>query len=242
MKMSQTTGGSQYQRVVLKISGEFFVGNDSQLDPARVDQLAKDIIAMTHRKVQVAVVLGAGNICRGSEFVRNGVDQVTADQMGMLATVINALALKDALLRQQADVEIYSAFGINGIVTSYMRDDALNLLDNGFVVICAGGTGNPLVTTDSAAALRAIELGADLLLKATKVDGVYSADPKKNPHAKRFTTLSYQDVIAYSLEVMDLGAFCLCRDHQMSIRIFDMDSPGIIDRILSGSEEGTLIS
>lgn len=242
MKMSQTTGGSQYQRVVLKISGEFFVGNNSQLDPARVDQLAKDIIAMTHRKVQVAVVLGAGNICRGSEFVRNGVDQVTADQMGMLATVINALALKDALLRQQADVEIYSAFGINGIVTSYMRDDALNLLDNGFVVICAGGTGNPLVTTDSAAALRAIELGADLLLKATKVDGVYSADPKKNPHAKRFTTLSYQDVIAYSLEVMDLSAFCLCRDHQMPIRIFDMDSPGIIDRILSGSEEGTLIS
>ena len=232
----------KYQRVVLKVSGEFFAGKNSQIDPARVDKLAKDILEMAARKVQVAVVLGAGNICRGSELVKSDVDQVTADQMGMLATVINALALKDALLRQQVDVEIYSAFGINGIVTSYMRDDALNLLDNGFVVICAGGTGNPLVTTDSAAALRAIELGADILLKATKVDGVYSADPKKNPHAKRFATLSYQEVIEKNLEVMDLGAFCLCRDHQMPIRIFDMESPGIIDRILSGAEEGTLIN
>lgn len=233
---------SKYQRVVLKVSGEFFASKDSQLDPARVEKLAEIIIEMIHRKVQIALVLGAGNICRGSELVKHDVDQVTADQMGMLATVINALALKDALLRQQVDVEIYSAFGINGIVTSYMRDDALNLLDNGFVVICAGGTGNPLVTTDSAAALRAIELGADVLLKATKVDGVYSADPKKDSKAKRFSTLSYQEVITQSLDVMDLGAFCLCRDHQMPIRVFDMESPGIIDRILSGSEDGTLIS
>lgn len=232
----------KYQRVVLKVSGEFFASENSQLDAARVDKLAKIINSMAHRKVQVAVVLGAGNICRGAELVRNDVDQVTADQMGMLATVINALALKDALLRQQVDVEVYSAFGINGIVTSYMRDDALNLLDNGFVVICAGGTGNPLVTTDSAAALRAIELGADVLLKATKVDGVYSADPKKNPNAKRFAKLSYQEVIEKNLEVMDLSAFCLCRDHQMPIRIFDMESPDIIDRILSGAEEGTLIN
>ena len=233
---------NKYERVVLKVSGEFFASKDSQLDPTRVDKLAKDIMLMAERKVQVAVVLGAGNICRGAELVKSDVDQVTADQMGMLATVINALALKDALLRQQVDVEIYSAFGISGIVTSYMRDDALNLLDNGFVVICAGGTGNPLVTTDSAAALRAIELGADVVLKATKVDGVYSADPKKDPKAKRFATLSYQDVISQSLEVMDLGAFCLCRDHQMPIRIFDMESPDIIDRILSGAEEGTLIN
>ena len=232
----------KYQRVVLKVSGEFFETKDSHIDATRVDKLAQEIIGMAERKVQVAVVLGAGNLCRGAEFARNGVDQVTADQMGMLATVVNALALKDALLRQQVDVEIYSAFGINGIVTSYMRDDALNLLDNGFVVICAGGTGNPLVTTDSAAALRAIELGADILLKATKVDGVYSADPKKNPNAKRFSTLTYQEVIEKNLEVMDLGAFCLCRDHQMPIRIFDMESPGIIDRILSGADEGTLIN
>lgn len=233
---------NQYQRVLLKVSGEFFANNHLSLDPARVDKLAKMINDMVQRKVQVAVVLGAGNICRGSEFVKNDVDQVTADQMGMLATVINALALKDALLRIQTDVEVYSAFGIQGIATPYMRDDALNLLDNGFVVICAGGTGNPLVTTDSAAALRAIELGADVLLKATKVDGVYSADPKKNPNAKRFTTLSYNDVISQSLEVMDLGAFCLCRDHQMPIRIFDMESPGIIEKILSGENEGTLIN
>lgn len=233
---------NKYQRVVLKVSGEFFASENLQLDPVRVDKLVDVIIGMVQRKVQVAVVLGAGNICRGNTLSKAGVDQVTADHMGMLATVINALALKDALLRQQTDVEVYSAFGVNGIVTSYMRDDALNLLDNGFVVICAGGTGNPFVTTDSAAALRAIELGADILLKATKVDGVYSADPKKNPHAKRFAKLSYQEVIEQNLEVMDLGAFCLCKDHQMPIRVFDMESPGIIDRILSGAEEGTLIN
>lgn len=232
---------TKYQRVLLKVSGEFFASANSQLDPARVDQLAEIIRSVIQNNVQVAVVLGAGNICRGSEFVKNDVDQVTADQMGMLATVINALALKDALLRVETDVEVYSAFGVPGIANAYMRDDALNLLDNGFVVICAGGTGNPLVTTDSAAALRAIELGADVLLKATKVDGVYSEDPKKNPNATRFTTLSYQEVIEKNLAVMDLGAFCLCRDHQMPIRIFDMESSGIIDRILSGAEEGTLI-
>lgn len=231
-----------YQRVLLKVSGEFFASKDASLDLVRVDKLAQEILKLVQRKVQVAVVLGAGNICRGSEYVRTGLDQVTADQMGMLATVINALALKDALLRQQADVEVYSAFGVPGIVTPYMRDDALSLLENGFIVICAGGTGNPLVTTDSAAALRAIELGADIVLKATKVDGVYSADPKKNPDAKRYTTLSYQDVITQSLEVMDLGAFCLCRDHHMPIRIFDMESPEILDRILSGADEGTLIN
>lgn len=233
---------NKYQRVVLKVSGEFFESHGSHIDSARVDKLAEIIICIAKRRVQVAVVLGAGNICRGAEFVRNGVDQVTADQMGMLATVINALALKDALLRQQVDVEVYSAFGVNGIVTSYMRDDALNLLDNGFVLICAGGTGNPLVTTDSAAALRAIELGADILLKATKVDGIYCSDPKKNTQAKKYTQLSYQEVIEKSLQVMDLGAFCLCRDHQMPIRIFDMESPEIIDRILSGKDEGTLIN
>ncbi len=231
-----------YQRVVLKVSGEFFLGNGTHLDLARVKKLATEITEMARREVQVAVVLGAGNFCRGGELSQAGIEQITADQMGMLATVINALALKDALMQQNTGVEVCSALGITGIVSPFMRDDALNLLANGFVVICAGGTGNPLVTTDTAAALRAIELGADVLLKATKVDAVYSADPKKNPNAVRFTQLSYQEVIAQSLEVMDLGAFCLCRDHQMPIRIFDMESPNIIDRILSGVDEGTLIN
>ncbi len=240
--MNPVTKSLRYQRVVLKVSGEFFIGNGTPLDPARVKKLATEIVGMVRREVQVAVVLGAGNFCRGGELSQAGVEQITADQMGMLATVINALALKDALMQLNTGVEVYSAFGITGIVSPFMRDDALNLLENGFVVICAGGTGNPLVTTDTAAALRAIELGADLLLKATKVDGVYSADPKKNPNALRFAKLTFQEVITQSLEVMDLGAFCLCRDHRMPIRIFDMESPGIIDRILSGVEEGTLIN
>lgn len=232
----------KYQRVLLKVSGEFFIGNNTHLDPARVKKLAEIVVAMLRHDVQVALVLGAGNICRGNELASQDVDQVTADQMGMLATMINALALKDALLQQQINVEVFSALGVTGIVTPYMRDDALSLLDNGFVVICAGGTGNPLVTTDSAAALRAIELGADILLKATKVDGVYSADPKKDPQATLFTQLSYQEVIEKSLQVMDLGAFCLCRDHSMPVRIFNMESPGIIERILAGEDEGTLVS
>ncbi len=232
---------TKHQRVLLKVSGEFFTGPNTHLDPKRVHQLADIIMKMIDRKVQVAVVLGAGNICRGNELTPHGVDQVTADNMGMLATIINGLALKDALLQQHVDVEVCSARGVSGIVTEYVRDDALSLLDNGFVVICAGGTGNPLVTTDSAAALRAIELGADILLKATKVDGVYSQDPKKNPNATLFTTLSFQEVIEKSLSVMDLGAFCLCRDYNMPIRIFNMETPGVIERILNGAEEGTLV-
>jgi uridylate kinase len=232
---------TKYHRVLLKVSGEFFVGNNTHLDPLRVKNLAEMIATLVESHVQIAVVLGAGNICRGNELSSQGIDQVTADHMGMLATMINALALKDALLQQQIDVEVCSALGVAGVVTHYVRDDALSLLDNGFVVICAAGTGNPLVTTDSAAALRAIELGADILLKATKVDGIYSADPKKNPEAKRFSQLSYQEVIDKSLAVMDLGAFCLCRDHAMPIRIFNMEAPGIIERILAGQDEGTLV-
>lgn len=231
----------KYQRILLKISGEFFLSENTQLDVTRVKKLADEITVLTQRGIQVAVVLGAGNICRGRELTPHGVDTVTADHMGMLATIINALALKDVLLQQHINVEVTSALGVQGIVSAYMRDDALSLLDNGFVIICAGGTGNPLVTTDSAAALRAIELGADILLKATKVDGVYSADPKKDANARRFKTLSYQEVIEKSLEVMDGGAFCLCRDHQMPIRIFNMETPGIIERIVAGEDEGTLI-
>ncbi|MCD8542395.1 MAG: UMP kinase [Gammaproteobacteria bacterium] len=231
-----------YQRVLLKVSGEFFDSHGVHLDPERFKKLATMIAAMLHRNVQVAVVLGAGNICRGNQLASLGVDQVVADHMGMLATIINALALKDTLLQYQLPAEVCSALSVPSVANQYVRDDALSLLMNDFVVICAGGTGNPLVTTDSAAVLRAIELGADVVLKATKVDGVYSDDPKKNPNAVRFSHLSYEDVIKNSFEVMDLGAFCLCRDYQMPVRIFNMDVPDIIERILDGADEGTLIS
>lgn len=231
-----------YQRVLLKVSGEFFANHSVHLDPERFKKLTAMIEAMLSRNVQVAVVLGAGNICRGNQFASLGVDQVVADHMGMLATIINALALKDTLLQHQISAEVCSALSVPGVANQYVRDDALSLLMNDFVVICAGGTGNPLVTTDSAAVLRAIELGADVVLKATKVDGVYSADPKKDPKAERFSELSYEEVIKNSFEVMDLGAVCLCRDHQMPVRIFNMDVPGIIERILDGGDEGTLIS
>lgn len=232
---------AKYQRVLLKVSGEFFLSESSHLDPLRVNKLVNMIALMLKRQIQVIIVLGAGNICRGHVLTDLGMDQVTADQMGMLATIINALALKDALLQQEIDVELCSALAVPGVATAYMRDDALSLLNNGFVVICAGGTGNPLVTTDSAAALRAIELGADILFKATKVDGIYSADPKKDANALRFSRLSYQEVIEKSLEVMDLGAFCLCRDYKMPIRIFNMEDSDLFDRILTGEEGGTLV-
>lgn len=231
----------KYRRVLLKVSGEFFLGKDTSLDLSAVKKLADEIAVLNQQEIQVAVVLGAGNLCRGRELTPQGMDIVTADHLGMLATIMNALALKDVLLQQRVNVEVSSALSVQGIASAYMRDDALGLLENGFVVICAAGTGNPLVTTDSAAALRAIELNADILLKATKVDGVYSADPKKYPQVTRFSRLSYQEVIEKSLEVMDFGAFCLCRDHKMPIRVFNMETPGIIERITAGEDEGTLI-
>lgn len=231
----------KYTRILLKVSGEFFLGTQGHLDITRVQKLAQEILTLQQQEVQVAVVLGAGNFCRGRTLTQSGMDTITADHIGMLATIINALALKDVLLQHVVPVEVYSALGVQGVVAAYVRDDALSLLDNGFVVICAAGTGNPLVTTDSAAALRAIELGADILLKATKVDGVYASDPTAHPQAARFDHLTYDEVIAKSYQVMDLGAFCLCREHHMPIRIFNMEIPGIIARIVAGENEGTLI-
>ena len=196
---------------------------------------------MANGGVQVAVVLGAGNLFRGAELQEAGMDRVTGDHMGMMATVMNALAFRDMLLNLGVGAQVFSALKIATIAAGYSRDAAVRALDQGRVVIFAAGTGNPFFTTDSAACLRGIEIRADAVLKATKVDGVYSADPKLDPDAKRFDTLSYNEVISRDLKVMDLTAFSLCRDHQMPLVVFDMNAKGALTRIVAGERVGTLI-
>lgn len=242
----------KYRRVLLKVSGEFFSassGGNSQnnhpqesIDPKQVAKLANDIAEIASLGVQVAVVLGAGNLCRGQVFAQAGFDQVAADHIGMLATVMNGLALKDVLTRKnQIKTSIRSAFDISGLVKPYVRDEAVELLESSQVVICAGGTGNPLVTTDTAAALRAIELKTDVLLKATKVDGIYSEDPMINKQAELFSELSYQQVIEQQLKVMDISAFCLVREHDIPVRVFNMDAPDVFKKIVLGDAVGTIV-
>ena len=231
----------KYHRVLLKVSGEYFSSSLESIDPDRVNALAKNIAELVSLGVQVAVVLGAGNLCRGQVFARAGFDQVTADQIGMLATVMNALALKDVLLQHKLQASVQSAFEISGLVPVFTRDKAIDLLKAGAVLICAGGTGNPLVTTDTAAALRAIELKADVLLKATKVDGIYSADPAVDKNARLFSRIDYQEVIKQQLKIMDAGAFCLVRDHAMPVRVFNMNQPGVFKKIVLGEDVGTLV-
>jgi uridylate kinase len=231
-----------YRRVLLKLSGEALcVDGHGGIDPDRLTRFAQGIQSMVDLGAQVAVVLGAGNICRGSAFEQVGFDRVTADHMGMLATVINALALRDALQMNGMTAHVRSAFAIDGIAKSFFASESVSLLEAGHVVICAGGTGNPLVTTDTAAALRAVELKADVLLKATKVDGIYDADPKRVPSAKLYSSLSYQHVLVDQLAVMDLGAMCICRDAQMPIRVFNMEKESVYQHILCGKDEGTLV-
>lgn len=240
--MDQTEGFPKYRRVLLKVSGEF-LGNENGfgISPARVEMLAKNIAKLVQAKIQIAVVIGAGNICRGNQLVAGGADQVASDHMGMIATIINALALNQAVNKLNVSSYVRSALSIESIVRPYERDEACDLLAAGAVVISAGGTGSPLVTTDTAAALRAIELKADVMLKATKVDGVYSADPVKDPEATLYSELNFQEVLEKQLRVMDLSAICLCRDHSMPVVVFNMDTPEIIEQIVNGQDHGTLI-
>lgn len=231
----------KYRRILLKVSGEFFSSEHESIDPERVAMLAKNIAELVSLGVQVSIVLGAGNLCRGQTFAQAGFDQVAADHIGMMATIMNALALKDVLRQQNITSVVRSAFDIAGITPVFCRDEALEQLNTGKVLICAGGTGNPLVTTDSAAALRAIELKVDVLLKATKVEGVYSADPFKDKNAQLFSEITYQEVIEQQLKIMDTGAFCLVRDHKVPVRIFNMNLPGIFKKIVLGETVGTLV-
>ncbi len=231
-----------YRRVLLKLSGEALMGDeDYGIDPKVIGRLAREVIEAREAGAEIALVIGGGNIFRGAGLAAGGMDRVTGDQMGMLATVINALAMQDALEKLGAKCRVMSAIKINDVCEDYIRRRAIRHLEKGRIAIFAAGTGNPFFTTDSGAALRAIEIGADLLLKATKVDGVYDKDPKKHPDAVKLDRLTYDDVIARDLQVMDTAAFALARDSDLPLRIFDMAQPGVLLRILKGEPIGTLV-
>jgi uridylate kinase len=233
----------KYKRILLKLSGEALLGNaDYGIDPKVIHRLARETLEVQRTGVEVGIVIGGGNIFRGEGLAAGGMDRVTGDHMGMLATVINALAFQDALEKMGARVRVMSAIKINEVCEDFIRRRAIRHLEKGRIAIFAAGTGNPFFTTDSAAALRSIEIGADLLLKATKVDGVYSADPKKDSSAQRFEHLSYDQVIERKLAVMDTAAIALCRDHKIPLRIYDVSREGDLMRIMQGEPIGTLVS
>jgi len=231
------------KRILLKLSGEALAGQEGfGIDPDVVGRIAREIEAVMRSGVEVAVVLGGGNLFRGAELQEAGMDRVTGDHMGMMATVMNALAFRDMVLNLGLGAQVFSALKIASIAAGYSRDAAVRAMQQGRVAIFAAGTGNPFFTTDSAACLRGIEIRADAVLKATKVDGVYSADPMKDPDATRFDKLTYDEVINRDLKVMDLTAFSLCRDHGMPLVVFDMNEPDALTRIVAGDRVGTLIT
>lgn len=235
-------GDKKYRRILLKLSGEALMGDlGFGIDPKVLDRMALEIGQLVGIGVQVGLVIGGGNLFRGAALNQAGLDRVTGDHMGMLATVMNSLAMRDALGRATIPTQVMSAIPMSGVVDHYDRRKALTGLAKGDVIIFAAGTGNPFFTTDSAACLRGIEINADIVLKATKVDGVYDADPKKNPDAKKIQNLSYDEVLDRKLEVMDLTAICLCRDHNMPVRVFEMEKKGALLDIVMGGDEGTLI-
>ncbi|NWG18209.1 MAG: UMP kinase [Chloroflexi bacterium] len=235
--------GAAYKRIVLKLSGEALAGPQGHgIDPDRAEVIARKIKAIRDLDVQTAVVIGAGNLWRGSTGVSRGMEQSTADHMGMIGTVMNALALQDALEREGVITRVQTAIQMNAVAEPYIRLRAIRHLEKGRVVIIAGGTGNPYFTTDTAAALRAMEIGADIVIKATKVNGVYSADPKKDPTATRFASLTYQQVIANKYEVMDMTAFTLCQENGMPILVMDFWSEGDLIQAVKGRHDvGTII-
>lgn len=240
--MNQSQLELKYKRILLKCSGEALMGQSQfGIDPSVLDRIAKDVAELIRMGVEVGLVIGGGNLFRGKALSEAGLGRVTGDHMGMLATVMNALAMRDALERIDLPARIMSAIPMLGVVDPYHRRKAITHLRNGHVVIFAAGTGNPFFTTDSAACLRAIEVGADIVLKATKVDGIYSDDPIKNPTAKRYTYLTYKQVLQDSLQVMDATAICLCQDHGMPLQVFDMAAPNALKKIVLGEQIGTIV-
>jgi len=232
-----------YRRVLLKLSGEALMGDlDYGIEPKVIQRLAKEIAAARETGVEIAIVIGGGNIFRGAGLARAGMDRVTGDYMGMLATVMNALAIQDALETLDVFARVMSAIQIHDVCEDYIRRRAVRHLEKGRVVILAAGTGNPFFTTDTAASLRAIEIGADVLLKATKVDGVYDCDPVGNPDAVRFDTVTYDQVISDKLAVMDATAVVMCRDNNLPLRIFDLTRPDALIQAMSGEEIGSLVT
>ena len=231
-----------YKRILLKLSGEALMGEDSfGINRTTIVRMVEEIAEITRMGVEVAVVIGGGNIFRGVAGGAVGMERATADYMGMLATVMNALALADAMNKQGLTARVMSAISIDQVVEPYVRPKALQYLEEGKVVVFAGGTGNPFFTTDTAAALRGAEIGAELVLKATKVDGVYTADPFKDATATRYTQLSFDEAMAGNLGIMDATAFALCRDQKLPVKVFSIIKPGALKRVIMGEDEGTLV-
>lgn len=233
----------KYKRILLKLSGEALMGSgDYGIDPETIGRIADEVKSLNTIGVEVGVVIGGGNIFRGAGLAAAGMDRVAGDHMGMLATVMNSLALQDALERRDVYVRVMSAIRINEVCEDYLRRRAIRHLEKKRVTIFAAGTGNPFFTTDSAAALRAIEVNAEIMLKATKVDGVYSSDPAKNPDAVRYDQVSYSEALAKNLGVMDATALVMCRENDLPIRVFNIFNAGDLMRVVCGENVGTLVS
>ncbi len=231
-----------YKRILLKLSGEALMGDDAYgINRATIVRMVREIQEITQLGCEVAVVIGGGNIFRGVAGGAVGMDRATADYMGMLATVMNSLALADTMRLEGMTARVMSAIAIDQVVEPYVRPKALQYLEEGKIVVFAGGTGNPFFTTDTAAALRGAEIGAEIVLKATKVDGVYSADPKTNPDATRYSRITFDEAITRNLQVLDATAFALCRDQNLPIKVFSIFKPGALKRVVLGEDEGTLV-
>ena len=238
-----TAAAPRYKRILVKLSGEALMGDgDYGIDPAMIKRVAAELLEVIALGVQVAVVLGGGNIFRGAGLARAGMDRVTGDQMGMLATVINCLAMQDAVEQQGGFARVMSAIRINEVCEDFIRRKAVRHLEKGRLVLFAAGTGNPFFTTDTAASLRAIEIGADVLLKATKVNGIYSDDPIKNPAAVRYSRLTFEKVLTDRLNVMDATAIVMCRDNSIPLQVFNLFNPGDLLRIVHGEDIGTVVT
>ena len=232
-----------YRRVLLKLSGEALMGDlDYGIQPEVIKRIAKEIAVVRDAGVEVAIVIGGGNIFRGEGLARSGMDRVTGDHMGMLATVMNALAIQDALESNDVHARVMSALRINAVCEDYIRRRAIRHLEKGRVIVLAAGTGNPFFTTDTAASLRAIEIGADILLKATKVDGVYDSDPVSNPDATRYDSVDFDTVLSDKLRVMDATAIVMCRDNNLPLRIFDLTRAHALVHAMSGDDVGTVVT
>lgn len=243
ISMEVSMAKNQFKRVLLKLSGESLAGpNGFGIDPEQVDAVAARVIEVRKMGIEVAIVIGAGNLWRGKQGLEHGMDQATADYMGMMGTVMNAMALMDSLERAGMFTRVQSAIEMRAVAEPYIRRRAIRHLEKGRVVIFGAGTGNPFFSTDTAAALRAVEIDADILIKATKVDGVYEADPKKDPAARKFDTLTYMDVINRRLEVMDSTAISLCMDNHLPILVVNLWDRTALERALQGEKVGTLVS